>query len=198
MFKDRPLPNFVYRVIKWNELRYDQVYDYNLAKRLLLEETEELYRANSVVEKLDAIGDIIFVAVGVFWKLGVHHEVIIDFFYGQDVRKLTLDQLHEQANTINLFCCEALDDTLEYSYPGFSLATYSTFITAIGTLKGLGLEDLLYEVMDAICTSNETKSIGKKVDTTIKANTVKGLDYVPPTTDLLTIYTNYINTRKVH
>ena len=62
------------RVILWNSQRYDQVYDYGLASRLLLEETQELFDAHSVVDKLDAIGDIVFVAIGVLWKLGLSDE----------------------------------------------------------------------------------------------------------------------------
>lgn len=176
------------RCIQWNEQRYDQVYDYELAARLLLEETEELYAATDPVERLDAIGDIMFVAIGVFWKLGFNKEQVEDIFHREDLATLSMEDANHVSQSIILFGMDELSNDLVGAYPGLSLACYSVFITALGALRGMGLQYRVYDVVHAICDSNATKEVKGKVDASVKANVVKGAGFVPPTEALRAIY----------
>jgi predicted HAD superfamily Cof-like phosphohydrolase len=64
------------RITYWNSLRYKQEYDNRLTYKLLDEEVEELHQAKTDVDKLDALVDILYVAVGGMWKLGLSPEQI--------------------------------------------------------------------------------------------------------------------------
>lgn len=172
--------------IEWNAKRYEQVFDYSLAAQLLCEELEELFCAPSVVEMLDAIGDISFVAIGVMWKLGIDQEDIADWWYGVDLTSLNILELNAHCNTVKgEFAC-IYNDTLydPYRFAAFDLATNAVFLTALGTLRGLGMQSSFYDVVDAICESNATKVVKDKVASNIKANVDKGTTYKPPTEKL--------------
>lgn len=176
--------NIVTRTIEWNAARYDQVYDYALAGKLLNEEVMELFRAENDVEKLDAIGDIIFVAIGVFWKLGLSVEHIEDLFgvhHEEYLKNVDMETIHENCNKVQSFLFDVLPEDLDGAYPGVALATYCSFMVALGSLSGMGLQDRFYDVVMAICDSNDTKEVKGKTDPTVKANGVKGEGYVPPT-----------------
>ena len=65
--------NLINRICNWNAARYEQKFDHNLAFRLLDEELNEFLEAskqNNKVEQVDALVDIIYVAIGALWKLG--------------------------------------------------------------------------------------------------------------------------------
>lgn len=187
------------RVINWNAQRYDQVYDYNLACRLLLEETEELFQATSVVEKMDAIGDICFVAIGVFWKLGFTNQQIYDMLYVHDLRSVTMEEAHNCTIWLQSVAFDIIGEKEEEGvYPGFTLALFSLFIVALGALRGLGLQNLFYEILHAICDSNDTKAVQGKVASNVKANTTKGLGYVPPTAKLFELYNMEMKKRSLN
>lgn len=176
------------KVIDWNAKRYDQVFDYELATNLLLEEIEELYQAPSVVDKLDAIGDIIFVAIGVMWKLGFTEEQIYNSFYSVDLRELSNVDLYHYSRTLEIHAFDIINHEVEGAWPGFNLAMHSVFLIAIPALKGLDLNNILYDVVHAICDSNNTKEVRGKTAANVKANIVKGLSYKPPTEKLLELY----------
>lgn len=179
------------RVIAWNMQRYNQEFDYQLAVKLILEETEELYSAITVIDKLDAIGDIAFVAIGVFWKLGLTDEFIRAMLYNKDLRSLDVLAAHDW-----LILCESNSfDVLPHeqgAWPAFSLATNALFITALGALRGLNMQKYFYDVIHAIADSNDTKEIKGKVAANVKANISKGDSYVPPTARLQQIYDLHI------
>lgn len=184
------MSNIVQRCIAWNAARYDQVYDFTLAGKLLTEETMEMFRAEDPIEKLDAIGDIVFVAIGVFWKLGLKTEQIEDLFCVQDeyLKTLDLEQVYVSCNNIQSFIFDVLPEDLDGAYPGAALATYCSFLVALGALGGMGMQDCFYDVVMAICDSNDTKEVKGKTDPSIKANVVKGEGFVPPTKRLEEIY----------
>ena len=180
--------NIAERCILWNSQRYDQVWNYDLAAKLLLEETEELFLATKPVDKLDAIGDITFVAMGVFWKLGFTTEQVTEIMHGIDLSKCSMMEANMYAQDVIYSAMDILDDNLKGAFPGLSLACHCLFVTALGQLRGMGLQHKFYEVVHAICDSNATKEIKGKVDPSVKANVVKGAGFVPPTEALLEIY----------
>lgn len=62
----------VANIYKWNKDRYAKSgYNKTLANSLIKEEADELLVADNDVERLDAIADILFVQVGIFYKLGI-------------------------------------------------------------------------------------------------------------------------------
>lgn len=181
-----------HRVIDWNAARYEQEYDYKLAVKLLLEETEELYEAATIVDKLDAIGDICFVAIGVFWKLGFTYEQIFDMLYVHDLRKVSMLEAHDWQIELQGYSFDIINHHLEGAWPGFNLAVYSLYITALGALRGLGMQAYFYDIIYAICDSNDTKEIKGKVAANVKANISKGDNYVGPEAKLMEIYAKHI------
>lgn len=70
------MPKFIERVISWNSKRYSQIFSSALTFSLLDEENLELLDAEQAVDKVDALVDIIYVATGALWKLGLNAEQI--------------------------------------------------------------------------------------------------------------------------
>lgn len=60
------------RIIDWNAARYNQEYDATLLYNLLYEEIEEFYVAETDVDELDALIDLIYYAIGGMWKMGLN------------------------------------------------------------------------------------------------------------------------------
>lgn len=168
------------RCILWNSQRYDQVYNSELAIKLLLEETEELMNAPTLVETLDAIGDIAFVAMGVFWKLGYNAEQINDIMHGQDFATMDMNEAYWRQNEIMWNAAEQTTD-IEGAFPGIQLALYSLFVVALGVARAQGLQHRFYDICHAICDSNATKEVKGKTASDVKANVNKGAGFVPPT-----------------
>ncbi len=179
------------RVIQWNKARYEQEFDFQLARSLLLEEIDELFQAKTTVARLDAVGDIIFVAIGVLWKLGFDERHIYDIFYAQNLSQLDAEGCHMWLATCNAMAIQIHPFDKDGSWPAFELALYSVLITAIGALRGVSMQIALYDVVHVICDSNDTKEV-VKTDSSIKANINKGEGYVPPTEALLKLV-NYVN-----
>lgn len=184
------MPNIVQKCIAWNAARYDQAYDWELAGKLLTEETMELFRAEDPIDKLDAIGDIVFVAIGVFWKLGLREEQIEDIFavHDQYLKTIDLEGIHVNCNNVQAYIFDCISEDLDGAYPGAALATYCSFMVALGALGGMGMQGSFYDVVMAICDSNDTKEVKGKTDPSVKANVVKGEGFVPPTARLEEIY----------
>ena len=63
--------DFIGRIIHWNHQRYNQDFDHSLTFKLLDEELAEFNDAETDVDKLDALVDIVYVAIGAMWKLGL-------------------------------------------------------------------------------------------------------------------------------
>lgn len=63
--------DYIPRIVKWNSLRYDQVFDHNLATKIMAEEFVEFIKANEEVDILDALVDMIYIAIGAMWKMGL-------------------------------------------------------------------------------------------------------------------------------
>lgn len=84
------MKTIIQRVIKWNSDRYSQEYNSDLNQRLLLEELAELCTADKsvskalstgtlnahMVERIDALCDMIYIAIGAMWKSGLTSDQI--------------------------------------------------------------------------------------------------------------------------
>lgn len=191
------MTNIVKQCIAWNEARYDRVLNLDLALKLLEEETEELIQAADIVSKLDAIGDITFVAIGVLWKAGLNEDVICEMLGLFEERILHLDisscdtsQLYNAFGMI-LHSVLAMDeiDTLEASVAS-SAAMLAIWHCSL-TLRAMGLQQEYFNIVKAICDSNDTKEVKGKTDPSIKANIVKGDLFIPPTIALQRIISQY-------
>lgn len=68
--------NFLGRIVRWNGCRYPQVHSQSLTEELLEEEIEEFRTAETLVDKVDALVDGIYIAVGAMWKLGLTEDQI--------------------------------------------------------------------------------------------------------------------------
>lgn len=163
----------VEKVIEWNKKRYDQVFSYDLSNDLIIEELNELYSSVSLVETLDAIGDISFVVIGCMWKMGISKDHICSVIDNN----ISIDEFILNTQVENNFTAK---ETLTLKRGlDCMLITCPIFLNMIGIL------DKHMEVLDIICNSNNTKSLPKdKVDPSVKANIDKGSTFVPPTEDL--------------
>lgn len=179
--------DIVDRVVAWNSARFDKVYNYELECKMLLEEVQELYDAKTTVEKLDAIGDIIFVAIGSMWKIGLGQELIKAFLYSEEIGTLNLVEANDHGNSYKSICIDEIDHSIPAAWTGLTLAIDATLLIAVGQLRTLGMGNYFYDVVEAICDSNDTKVCKGKVDNNQKANIDKGTTFVPPTSRLIKI-----------
>lgn len=199
------MTNIVSQCIAWNAARYDRVLDLKLALSLLAEETDELFAADNIVDRLDAIGDINFVSIGIMWKAGLSEEEILTILGLFDVNGL----FHENIST----CDTAM---LHFSFAGFvhevaqdstldtteKVIAFNAAILAIWhsafVLRSIGLQQEYFNIVKAICDSNDTKEVKGKTDPLVKANIVKGNSFVPPTAALKQILASYELATVVH
>jgi len=178
------------RVIKWNAKRYDRIYNHDLTESLLLEEANEIKEAKNIVDILDGCGDVTFVAIGALWKLGLSQKEIEALFIDKNLAGKAIWEL----NGIFLAASEDIlgNTKLRLTTNKAVLQDRIGLILGyvLGVLTQLDKLDLQHEflpILKAICDSNDTKEVKGKTDPSIKANIVKGNQYVPPTDDLIKI-----------
>ena len=70
------MESFIKRVCEWNAARYEQENNRALTYRLLEEELFELKLAQTDVDDLDALIDLIYIAIGGMWKMGLNADEI--------------------------------------------------------------------------------------------------------------------------
>lgn len=190
------MKTIVDKCIEWNAARYDQLLDIDLASKLLAEEINETFATNDTIEVLDGVGDIVFVAIGVLWKAGIDQDVINEIFGYDTTAPNTPLGPFNLANVpltrwLNVSSYATTDlvsevDTVEQAM-AVTMAMNSLTI-ALVRLTEYGFQHKFYEVVDAICDSNNTKALpSSKVDPSVKANVDKGQSFVPPTAALLAI-----------
>ena len=68
---------FIARITSWNRQRYAQEYNQDLTVDLLYEEIGELNEATTDVDRLDALVDVTYIAIGAMWKLGLSEPQIV-------------------------------------------------------------------------------------------------------------------------
>ncbi len=176
--------NEVYnRVASWNNKRYPREYNPDLTLDLLSEEYLEYFNSTELVDKVDALCDIIFVALGGVWKLDQDtdaatrrsQEVIKSLIYTQELLPVYYINSFLLAGTVN--------------YPPMSML-WNVIQCATTQLSYIGLdEEGIQEVLLAVCDANDTKS-ASKTEPHIKANIDKGDSFVGPEPKLSEILKN--------
>lgn len=181
--------NIVSRAIKWNSERYDQEFDYSLSLSLLDEENTELLTAidkANPIEIMDAVGDITFVAIGILWKLKVDTIIIEEIFYYYDLDNFKNVNPIDVVDHFKSKLRYLLKDDNERQIAYFCLT--SIFLVSFKVLPVLGVANRYYDIVLAICDSNDTKEVKGKTAPNVKANINKGSNYIPPTKRLIEIY----------
>ena len=169
----------VKRIHIWNAKRYDQIYDHNLTVSLLQEEFTELLDSENLVESIDALVDIFFVANGALWKLNEspYKEYIVTSMSIVNLKNLILsyETRYSKESQIN------------------SLLSISSACLN-GLFRVLETEDNVEKAISIVCDSNDSKSIPEsKVDPSIKANIDKGSNYVSPHKELQKLVNSMLN-----
>lgn len=179
---------FTNKVIAWNAARRDRVFDFDLCCEMLSEEIDELYRSCSIIESMDAIGDIVFVAIGELWKMGLHHDDIARIMYQENLTLFNgCKQCYDYSNYVRSVVLNALYEAYKDNplvAVGFDYALNSIFLIALPAAQGLGVRSIFYDICHAICDSNNTKEI-VKVGSNVKSS--KGPNFVPPTGKLVNL-----------
>ena len=174
------------RVTNWNSKRYDRKYDHNLSVNLLTEELQEYFDATTLVDQLDALCDMTYVAIGILWKIDADNNTL-DFnaeeSHNQVARLLTtntLDPIYLVASVLARY--EHDDD-----YPT-ALAAQMIVTLCMTQMSAMGLnQEESFMALVVVCDSNDSKSI-KKTASHIKANDGdKGPYFVAPEPKLLAI-----------
>jgi len=171
--------NIFERVAKWNSLRYDRIYNHDLAMALLEEELQEYFDADTLVDQLDAMCDTVYVALGILWKIDVDNSTLE--YNADDSYKQTAALL--STNTLDpVYFAYAVLQRCKYDndYPVASAA--QMLVTLCMTqMSAMGLSnEEAFEALLVVCDSNDSKSV-KKVNASIKANAGdKGAFFMPP------------------
>jgi len=92
----------VRRIVNWNHARYDQILNIALTNELLKEEVHEFNIATTPVDTLDALVDIVYVAIGAMWKMGLSpgsiHDAIHAVCDANDTKSVTKTHSAVKAN----------------------------------------------------------------------------------------------------
>lgn len=163
------------RIISWNAARYPQVFNKELQYNLAFGpdgEVQEFFDATNAVDRLDALGDIYFVAIGGMWKAGLDDQSILNTIQAE---------LGTGSHIATFEECEA--EFYHNPVTGFAKLIVRVMFEA----NGMGLDGVKFlRAVNAICDSNDTKPV-VKTDPSVKANIDKGTTYVPPTEALQNI-----------
>ena len=162
------MDKIIQRVCSWNAARYEQEYNKDLALSLLAEEYKEWTDAENNVDKLDAMCDLIYVAIGVLWKIGKEEA---DWQYAAESVDSIVDvpDLAPAYFIAPLLTVYELDETFSV----IQVMQRIVFV-AIAQMLYMGLSyDQAIEALNIVCDANDSKSI-KKTASDVKANTDKG------------------------
>ena len=176
------------RVAGWNALRYDRVYNHDLAIALLREEYRETVEAVETVDALDGLCDTIYVALGVLWKCNIpteeweHDEKeaikFVENFVGPHIQPVFLIGAVIDA-------CECDND-----FP-VALAMHAIILLARAQLSLMKLPlDAHVEALSIVCDANDLKSV-IKTPAHIKAAVDKGDKFVSPEAKLQALLEKY-------
>ncbi len=170
-------------VCEWNEKRYDRVNNAELLVSLLNEELDEYFEADSGVEKLDALCDIMYVAMGGLWKLEVPSE--LHGPYSEQAKSMMIDLVECCPFEPVTFIRSIIESIVTCSEVPIPYTLHMIIRLCEFQMYQFGLNyELVCEAMTAVCKSNDSKSI-KKTASDSKANDGdKGAFYVSPTAGL--------------
>ena len=183
---------FFLRVAEWNSLRYDRVYSKELTVLLLKEEHQEFVDAKDLVEQVDALGDLTYVAFGALWKMGLPDQDIRDAAeYAKSAVSMIFNPNHQ--NEKGLWCVilppeELIPAVVNCLLTGSrhpAVCCWLVILLCAITMTNMGLDvPKQLSALRAIADSNATKFV-QHTSPTEKANgTDKGDSYVPPTLEL--------------
>jgi len=165
------------RVAAWNAARYPQEHNDALSLSLLNEEFTEYTEAKLAVDKLDALCDMTFVALGMLWKLDPQDREQADVIEEaiKNVEPIANNEFFEPAYFIPSVLAKYAASTLS----GVAVVTYVSQLCYLQmTRMGLtGAE--VEEAILIVCDSNDSKVI-KETAPDVKANIDKGADFTPP------------------
>ncbi len=177
---------FIDEVIDWNKKRYKQKFNFELSKNLLKEELLELLVAESLVDKLDALGDITFVSVGILWKLEIPNRLIRNLFMDNNFGTISSQEIVK-------YLKKSLINHVEKQYPPnksdilevITLMLFILFDVVLPIIQHLKLNEHFHEIVFIICKSNNTKT-EEKINVIDKySGTGKGPNYISPKLKLL-------------
>lgn len=195
----------VQKCIEWNEVRYAQVFNGELAINLLKEEINETLSADDPIAVLDGIGDVFFVCIGILWKLGfssetIHNIMAYEYTFGNEFilsehNFTNIEVDHFLTNYSYGVIVHIEEDALATrEQVQFLMIVFTALFSMLVLLRERGLIGEVYNILDAICDSNNTKSLPEnKVDPSVKANVDKGPAFIPPTMALKRILSKYTN-----
>lgn len=172
--------NIIKSICSWNAARYEQVSNSKLTFDLLNEElleTGDAIATENLVETVDGLADMFYVAIGALWKAGLSARQIVKLLDSIEYELVRQDQeLPLIADSLRSYEIEPDTDYLG--------------LIALRALEWL--ESLVFSsesalaIIRAICDSNDTKIV-KKTASNVKANIDKGKSYIPPTEAIIAI-----------
>ena len=188
--KNVNLGTILKRVAKWNALRYPRKYNHELSVSLLQEELTEYFEAKTSVDQLDALCDLVFVAMGILWKIDVSMKILDSDSARSNSQALALLIGHdfEPIHLVATVLTRHKYANGEYSV-SLAAQTVITFCMTQMALIGLNTEESL-DALLVVCECNDSKSV-EKVKPHIKANGKdKGKNFVSPEYALSVILTS--------
>ena len=177
--------NIYNRVALWNSRRYDREYNPELCLDLLTEEWIEYVQADNLVDRLDGLCDVAYVALGGVWKLNLAEA---DMDKAADLAsEHVLLSLQAGAKADAVFKAiswyVASDDDLTAMFGCHCMSALAFYEAQVHGFT----PDQFNRAMLAVCDSNDSKS-AKKTAANVKANTSdKGEFYKSPTAALTKI-----------
>lgn len=169
------MQNVFTRVCNWNAARYDQDYNHALTLSLLREEYDEWLAAETPVDKLDAVCDLTYLAMGAIWKTG--NGLSFDMMqHAYNVMEKVLDvEVSDPVFLIAMY----LDDAKINAQADCTWLYHILAVAAAQALSsGLSMDEYT-AAMNVVCDSNDSKTI-KKTASDVKANVDKGVYFIAP------------------
>lgn len=166
------------RVCAWNEARYKREYDKKLTISLLREEYKEYLEATTEVDQLDALCDLVYVAMGGLWKAGVPD--VTQQIHADNASRI-LEVLVNEGEINPVYFIGTYLDVYEHldNYP-CALTMHSIITAACTQMTGLMLTlEQCEEAMLIVCDSNDSKAV-KRTASNVKANVDKGEGFIAP------------------
>lgn len=153
------------RVAKWNSLRYKQEYNAELTHDLLSEEYEEWLVAPDKANDVKELADIIYVALGGLWKQDKSDEL------AQANAAIFLETMLNQCELMPGFLIGSLlDQNAVIPADDQVKLMHLVLGAALAQMQCMGLSKAnCIEVLNAVCDSNDSKSV-KKTASDVKAN----------------------------
>lgn len=181
------LTKFTEQAANWNALRYEQKFDLSLTLDMIDEEMNEYNEAKDLVEQVDALCDICFIAAGALWKLNLKFDLqgFNSFFNFYQLEDLNYNQV-----VTNVF-------VVMHNYPGLynhACALHQILASTFDMLSyKLASRDNAILALLCIANSNDTKSV-KNIPVGAKySEEGKGNEYVPPTAALTQLIAEIAN-----